>query len=60
MPAMVVASILTSVPFALMHGEQTAYSLGPFLLLVCISLVLVLGPARYPLAGRQRHGARQL
>jgi hypothetical protein len=40
MPAMVVASILTSIPFALMHGQQTAYSIGPFLLLVCISLVL--------------------
>jgi len=38
--AMVVASIVTSIPFALMHGEQTAYSIGPFLLLVCISLVL--------------------
>ncbi len=39
-PAMVVASVLSSVPFALMHGDQTAYSLGPFLLLVCVSLVL--------------------
>ena len=38
--AMSVASILTSVPFALMHGEQTGYSLGPFLLLICVSLVL--------------------
>ena len=40
MPAMSVASLLTSLPFALMHGEQTSYSLGPFLLLVFISLVL--------------------
>jgi hypothetical protein len=40
MPAMVVASIISSIPFALMHGDQTAYSLGPFLLLVCVSLVL--------------------
>ena len=40
LPAMGVASILTSIPFALMHGEQTSYSLGPFLLLVFISLVL--------------------
>ena len=40
MPAMIVASVATSIPFALMHGEQTAYSVGPFLLLVCISLVL--------------------
>jgi membrane protease YdiL (CAAX protease family) len=39
-PAMVVGSVLTSVPFALMHGEQTGYSLGPFVLLMCVSLVL--------------------
>ena len=38
--AMAVGSILTSVPFALMHAEQTAHALGPFLLLVCVSLVL--------------------
>ena len=37
---MVFASIATSVPFALMHAEQTAWSLGPFLLLVAVSLVL--------------------
>ena len=37
---MVIGSILTSIPFALMHAEQTGYSLGPFLLLVCVSLVL--------------------
>jgi membrane protease YdiL (CAAX protease family) len=40
MGAMIFASVLVSVPFALMHGEQTAYSIGPFLLLVCISLAL--------------------
>jgi hypothetical protein len=40
MPAMIVASIVSSIPFALMHGDQTAYSLGPFLLLVGVSLVL--------------------
>jgi membrane protease YdiL (CAAX protease family) len=39
-PAMAVASILTSIPFALMHAEQTGYSLGPFVLLVSVSLVL--------------------
>jgi membrane protease YdiL (CAAX protease family) len=39
-PAMIAGSILTSVPFALMHGEQTSYALGPLLLLVCVSLVL--------------------
>jgi membrane protease YdiL (CAAX protease family) len=38
--AMALASIATSIPFALMHAEQTAWSLGPFLLLVCVSLVL--------------------
>jgi len=38
--AMILGSILTSLPFAWMHAEQTAYSLGPFLLLVCVSLVL--------------------
>ena len=37
---MAVASILTSLPFALMHAEQTGYSFGPFLLLVSVSLVL--------------------
>ena len=40
LPAMTFASIVTSLPFALMHGEQTSYSLGPFLLLICVSLVL--------------------
>jgi membrane protease YdiL (CAAX protease family) len=38
--AMVIASIATSIPFALMHGEQTGHALGPFLLLVGVSLVL--------------------
>jgi membrane protease YdiL (CAAX protease family) len=37
---MVVSSILTSVPFALMHAEQTGYSLGPFVLLISVSMVL--------------------
>jgi uncharacterized protein len=40
MPAMVVGSILTSIPFAGLHAAQTGYSLGPFLLLVGVSLVL--------------------
>jgi hypothetical protein len=40
MGAMIVGSILTSVPFAWMHAEQTGYSLGPFLLLVGVSIVL--------------------
>ncbi len=38
--AMAVGAVLTSIPFALMHGAQTGYSLGPFLLLVCVSLAL--------------------
>ena len=39
-PAMVVGAIATSTPFAAMHAEQTGYSIGPFLLLVAVSLVL--------------------
>lgn len=38
--AMSVGSVITSIPFALMHGAQTAWSLGPFLLLIFVSLVL--------------------
>jgi hypothetical protein len=38
--AMAVASIVTSLPFALMHAEQTGHSLGPFLLLITVSLIL--------------------
>ena len=38
--AMATSSVLTSIPFALMHAEQTGYSIGPFVLLVCVSLVL--------------------
>jgi uncharacterized protein len=38
--AMVISSVITSVPFALMHGDQTSYAVGPFLLLICVSLVL--------------------
>jgi membrane protease YdiL (CAAX protease family) len=40
LPAMIVASVVTSIPFALMHAEQTAGALGPFVLLVAVSLVL--------------------
>jgi uncharacterized protein len=32
--------VVTSIPFAAMHGEQTGYAIGPFLLLVGVSLVL--------------------
>ncbi len=38
--AMVVGSIATSIPFAAMHAAQTGYAIGPFLLLVGVSLVL--------------------
>jgi membrane protease YdiL (CAAX protease family) len=38
--AMVVASIATSLPFALMHAEQTGWAPGPFVLLISISLIL--------------------
>lgn len=38
--AMVIGSIFTSLPFAGMHAAQTGYSWGPFLLLICVSLVL--------------------
>ena len=40
MPAMIAGSVATSIPFALMHGYQTSYSLGTFVLLVCVSLAL--------------------
>jgi membrane protease YdiL (CAAX protease family) len=40
MPAMVVAAIFTSLPFALLHGEQTGYSLGPFVQIFAVSLIL--------------------
>ena len=39
-PAMVIGSVLTSIPFALLHVQQQGHSLGPFLLLIVVSLVL--------------------
>jgi uncharacterized protein len=39
-PAMIIGSIATSIPFAAMHAAQTGYSVGPFILLVGVSLVL--------------------
>jgi len=39
-PAMVIASVFTSLPFALVHAEQQGHSIGPFVLLVAISLIL--------------------
>ena len=38
--AMVFGSILASFPFALLHAPQQGYSLGPFALLLVVSLVL--------------------
>jgi uncharacterized protein len=38
--AMVIASILTSIPFALMHAEQIAHAMGPLVLLFFVSLIL--------------------
>lgn len=40
MPAMIFGSVCTSIPFALMHGSQTGFSIGPQVLLICVSLVL--------------------
>jgi len=40
LPAMLTGSLLTSIPFALMHAEQTGWAVGPLMLLVCVSLVL--------------------
>jgi hypothetical protein len=38
--AMAVASVFTSLPFAALHADQQGHALGPFLLLVAVSLVL--------------------
>jgi membrane protease YdiL (CAAX protease family) len=38
--AMIIGSLLTSLPFAAIHADQTGYSLGPFVLLFCVSLIL--------------------
>ena len=38
--AMIAGSLCTSVPFAAIHLAQTAYSIGPFFLLIGVSLVL--------------------
>lgn len=39
-PAMAIAAVVTSIPFAAMHAAQTGYSIGPLLLLVGVSIVL--------------------
>lgn len=38
--AMIIGSLATSIPFAAMHAAQTGYSLGPFILLIGVSMVL--------------------
>ena len=40
MPAMIVGSIATTIPFALLHVEQQGHSLGPFLDILAVSLIL--------------------
>jgi membrane protease YdiL (CAAX protease family) len=37
---MVIASIFTTLPFALVHADQQGHSLGPFILLIVVSLIL--------------------
>ncbi len=39
-PAMIIGSLAASVPFALLHIAQQGHSLGPFLLLIVVSLIL--------------------
>lgn len=40
MSAMITASVLTSIPFALLHAEQIGWAIGPFFLLIGVSIVL--------------------
>lgn len=40
LPAMIIGSVLTSVPFAGLHVDQQGHALGPFLLLIAVSLIL--------------------
>jgi membrane protease YdiL (CAAX protease family) len=40
MAAMITATVLTSIPFALLHAEQTGWAIGPFFLLIGVSIVL--------------------
>ena len=39
-PAMLIGSVLTSIPFALIHVDQQGHALGPFILLILVSLIL--------------------
>lgn len=40
MSAMIIGSLFTSLPFALLHVAQQGHSLGPFLLLIVVSMIL--------------------
>jgi uncharacterized protein len=40
LPAMMIGSVLTSIPFAGLHVDQQGHALGPFLLLIAVSLIL--------------------
>ena len=40
MPAMIIGSIATSIPFALLHVAQQGHSLGPFVLIILVSMIL--------------------
>jgi CAAX protease family protein len=40
LPAMIVASLITSIGFATIHSEQLAHSWAPLVVLYCVSLVL--------------------
>ena len=40
LPAMIIGSVLTSIPFAGLHVDQQGHALGPFLLLIVVSLIL--------------------
>jgi membrane protease YdiL (CAAX protease family) len=37
---MVFASVITTIPFALIHAEQQGHSLGPFVQVLAVSFVL--------------------
>jgi len=41
-PAMIFGSMLTSIPFSLMHGQQTSYAVGTMVLLYVVSLAFCL------------------
>ena len=58
--AMVIASIATSLPFALMHAEQTGHSLGSVSPAVCGQPDSLRGAPQNPLVGRQHAGPRLL